>query len=77
MGLNNFKYRKGFSLLKIILVLGIGTSLAFIKFQDMIHDQEDIKASATDQEISRGRKWIYQYVKYKKTILRDGFLFII
>ena len=45
--------KKGFSLLELILVLGVGSALSFIKFEDMIHDQEDLKASAAGQQISQ------------------------
>lgn len=31
----NIKTKKGFSLLVLILVLGVGTMVSFMKFQDM------------------------------------------
>ena len=48
-----FLNKKGFSLLELILVLGIGTSIAFIKFQDMISSQESLKAEAAGQQIKQ------------------------
>jgi len=59
------KYKKGFSLLEIILVLGIGTSLAFIKFQDMVKDQEDIKATATGQQIKQLGEAVNGYINIR------------
>lgn len=34
----NIKTKKGFSLLELILVLGVGTMVSFMKFQDMRND---------------------------------------
>ncbi|HGC2230556.1 TPA: prepilin-type N-terminal cleavage/methylation domain-containing protein, partial [Escherichia coli] len=36
--------KKGFTLLEVIIVLGIGTLIAFMKFQDMRNDQEAVLA---------------------------------
>jgi type II secretory pathway pseudopilin PulG len=36
------KIKKGFSLLELTLVLGVGTMVAFMKFQDMKNEQESI-----------------------------------
>ena len=47
------KVKKGFSLLELILVLGVGTMVAFMKFQDMKNDQEQILASAVGQQINQ------------------------
>ncbi|ECY0499793.1 prepilin-type N-terminal cleavage/methylation domain-containing protein, partial [Salmonella enterica subsp. enterica serovar Montevideo] len=41
----NIKTKKGFSLLELILVLGVGTMVSFMKFQDMRNNQENILAS--------------------------------
>ena len=41
----------GFSLLELILVLGVGTMITFIKFQDMRNEQENVVASAVGQQI--------------------------
>ena len=35
---------RGFSLLELTLVLGVGTMVAFMKFQDMRNEQEAIVA---------------------------------
>ena len=44
---------KGFSLLELILVLGVGTMVAFMKFQDMKNDQEQILANAAGQQMKQ------------------------
>ena len=41
----------GFSLLELILVLGVGTMITFMKFQDMKNEQESALASAVGQQI--------------------------
>ena len=45
------KIKKGFSLLELTLVLGVGTIVAFMKFQDMKNEQESILASAVGQQM--------------------------
>ncbi|MEV9592763.1 prepilin-type N-terminal cleavage/methylation domain-containing protein, partial [Klebsiella pneumoniae] len=42
--MNRFGTKKGFSLLELILALGIGSAIALIKFQDMKIQQEDLVA---------------------------------
>ncbi|EAX4790516.1 prepilin-type N-terminal cleavage/methylation domain-containing protein, partial [Salmonella enterica] len=36
--------KKGFTLLEVSIVLGIGTLIAFMKFQDMRNNQEAVLA---------------------------------
>lgn len=36
--------KKGFTLLEVSIVLGIGTLIAFMKFQDMRNNQESVLA---------------------------------
>lgn len=36
--------KKGFSLLELILVLGVGSMMAFMRFQDMKTEQENVMA---------------------------------
>ena len=57
--------KKGFSLLELILVLGIGTAIAFIKFQDMIHDQEDLKSSVAGQQIKQIGEAVNGYINIR------------
>lgn len=42
-------HKKGFSLLELILVLGVGAMISFIKFQDMRTEQEQVLANAVGQ----------------------------
>lgn len=45
--------RKGFSLLELVLVLGVSSALSLVKFEDMMHDAENLKASAAGQQIKQ------------------------
>ena len=60
-----FLNKKGFSLLELILVLGIGTSIAFIKFQDMISSQESLKAEAAGQQIKQIGEAVNGYINIR------------
>ena len=57
--------KNGFSLLELILVLGVGTTLAFLKFQDMLHDQEALKASASGQQIKQLGEAVNGYINIR------------
>ncbi|WP_199533728.1 type II secretion system protein [Pluralibacter gergoviae] len=59
------KTTKGFSLLELTLVLGIGTLMAFLKFQDMIHEQESLKASAAGQQIRQLGEAVNGYINIR------------
>lgn len=45
--------KKGFSLLELILVLGIASAVSFMKFQDLKNDQENILANAVGVQIKQ------------------------
>lgn len=45
--------KKGFSLLELILVLGIASAVSFMKFQDLKQEQENIQAKAVGQQIKQ------------------------
>lgn len=47
------KAKKGFSLLELILVLGIASAVSFVKFQDLKHEQEYIQAKAVGGQIKQ------------------------
>ncbi|ELI8407534.1 prepilin-type N-terminal cleavage/methylation domain-containing protein, partial [Yersinia enterocolitica] len=47
------QYKKGFSLLELVLVLGVGTAMAFIKFQDMKNEQEVAIANTVGAQIKQ------------------------
>lgn len=56
---------RGFSLLELILVLGVGTMVAFIKFQDMKNDQEDITAKIAGQQIKQIGEAVNGYISIR------------
>jgi len=57
--------KKGFSLLELILVLGVGTIMAFMKFQDMKNDQESILASTVGQQIKQMGEAVNGYINIR------------
>ena len=59
------KLKKGFSLLELTLVLGIGVAVAFIKFQDMKNEQENINADIAGQEIQRIGNAVNNYISLR------------
>ena len=59
------KLKKGFSLLELTLVLGIGVAVAFIKFQDMKNEQENINADIAGQEIQRIGSAVNNYISLR------------
>ena len=60
--------KKGFSLLELILVLGVGTMVAFMKFQDMKNEQEQILATAVGQQMKQIGEAVNGYIniRYEK-----------
>jgi len=46
-------YKKGFSLLELILVLGVGIAFAFMRFQEMLQQQDEIRASVSGKQIKQ------------------------
>ncbi|KAA9001652.1 shufflon system plasmid conjugative transfer pilus tip adhesin PilV [Affinibrenneria salicis] len=59
------KHKKGFSLLEIILVLGIGAATAFMKFQDMKNDQETIIANAVGSQMKQMGEAVNRYISIR------------
>lgn len=57
-GINN----KGFSLLELTLVLGIGTVIAFVKFQDMKTNQENMIADTVGNQIKQVGEAVNRYI---------------
>lgn len=56
------KIKKGFSLLELTLVLGVGTMVAFMKFQDMKNEQESIMASTVGQQMKQIGEAVNRYI---------------
>ncbi|MDD9245345.1 shufflon system plasmid conjugative transfer pilus tip adhesin PilV [Enterobacter soli] len=59
------KNKNGFSLLELILVLGVGTMVAFMKFQDMKNEQESILASAVGQQMKQLGEAVNGYINIR------------
>lgn len=53
---------KGFSLLELTLVLGIGTVIAFVKFQDMKTNQENMMADTVGNQIKQVGEAVNRYI---------------
>ncbi|EAA6039915.1 shufflon system plasmid conjugative transfer pilus tip adhesin PilV [Salmonella enterica subsp. diarizonae] len=54
--------QKGFSLLELTLVLGIGTVIAFVKFQDMKTNQENMMADTVGNQIKQIGEAVNRYI---------------
>ncbi|EBQ4756423.1 shufflon system plasmid conjugative transfer pilus tip adhesin PilV [Salmonella enterica] len=54
--------QKGFSLLELTLVLGIGTVIAFVKFQDMKTNQENMIADTVGNQIKQIGEAVNRYI---------------
>ena len=54
--------KKGFSLLELILVLSVGSMMAFIKFQDMKTNQENMIADTVGHQIKQIGEAVNRYI---------------
>jgi len=59
------KNRKGFTLIELILALGVGVMASFIKFQDMRNEQDLMKASAAGEQIQRVGGAVNNYISLR------------
>lgn len=59
------QYKKGFSLLELVLVLGVGTAMAFIKFQDMKNEQEVAIANTVGSQIKQVGEAVNRYISIR------------
>lgn len=57
--------KKGFSLLELVLVLGVGSMMAFMRFQDMKNEQETIIANAVGQQIKQVGEAVNGYINIR------------
>ncbi len=57
--------KKGFSLLELILVLGIASAVSFMKFQDLKQQQENIQAGAVGQQIKQVGDAVNGYINIR------------
>lgn len=56
---------RGFSLLELTLVLGVGTMIAFMKFQDMRNEQEAIVARSVGQQMKQMGEAVNKYISIR------------
>ena len=49
--MKTIRNKKGFTLIELILALGVGVMASFLKFQDMRNEQDLMKASAAGEQI--------------------------
>lgn len=59
------QYKKGFSLLELVLVLGVGTAMAFIKFQDMKNEQDVAIANTVGAQIKQVGEAVNRYISIR------------
>lgn len=59
------QFKKGFSLLELVLVLGVGATMGLIKFQDMKSEQENILASAVGQQMKQMGEAVNGYINIR------------
>ena len=57
--------KKGFSLLELILVLGVGSMMAFMRFQDMKNEQEMVIAKAVGQQMKQIGEAVNGYINIR------------
>ncbi|HBQ8809349.1 shufflon system plasmid conjugative transfer pilus tip adhesin PilV [Klebsiella pneumoniae] len=63
--MNRFGTKKGFSLLELILALGIGSAITFIKFQDMKSAQDDLLASTAGAQMKQLGEAVNGYISMR------------
>ncbi|VUS27905.1 hypothetical protein SB6412_00401 [Klebsiella pasteurii] len=61
----NKQNKKGFSLLELVLVLGVGSMMAFIRFQDMKNEQETVMAKAVGQQMKQMGEAVNGYINIR------------
>jgi len=65
MKIKNKTYNNGFTLIELILALGVGVMVSFIKFQDMKNEQDLMKASAAGEQIQRIGYAVNNYISLR------------
>ncbi|EPP7233452.1 shufflon system plasmid conjugative transfer pilus tip adhesin PilV [Shigella flexneri] len=65
MKIKNKNYVNGFTLIELILALGVGVMVSFIKFQDMKNEQDLMKASAAGEQIQRIGYAVNNYISLR------------
>lgn len=59
------KRKNGFSLLELILVLGIASAVSFMKFQDLKQEQESVQAGAVGEQIKQIGEAVNGYINIR------------
>ena len=59
------KHKKGFSLLELVLVLGVGTAMAFVKFQGMKTEQDTVLANAVGSQMKQMGEAVNRYISIR------------
>ena len=57
--------KKGFSLLELTLVLGVGSLMTFMKFQDMKNEQETVMANAVGSQMRQLGEAVNRYISIR------------
>lgn len=57
--------KKGFTLLEVIIVLGVGSLIAFMKFQDMKNNQETAMAENVGTQIKQLGEAVNRYISIR------------
>lgn len=65
MKIKNKNYVNGFTLIELILALGVGVMVSFIKFQDMKNEQDLMKASAAGEQMQRIGYAVNNYISLR------------
>ncbi|HGY7285018.1 TPA: prepilin-type N-terminal cleavage/methylation domain-containing protein, partial [Escherichia coli] len=63
--MNMINVKRGFSLLELILALGIGSAMALLKFQDMKASQEDFTAKTAGEQIRQIGEAVNGYINLR------------
>lgn len=58
-------YGRGFSLLELVLVLGVGTTMAFVKFQGMKTEQDIVLANAVGSQMKQMGEAVNRYISIR------------
>jgi len=59
------KNKKGFSLLELILVLGIASAVSFMKFQDLKQEQDNLLAKVAGEQIKQVGEAVNSYISIR------------
>ncbi len=62
---DNYDKEKGFTLLEVRIVLGIGILIAFMKFQDMRNNQEAVLADNVGTQIKQLGEAVNRYISIR------------